>query len=103
MADITDPQAIAFTNHVRSIAEKMRALDAVIDSSIVDWFNGISELIPNDSSPIDDGREAEGVSRLVGSDVVNLITQMLAYQTQLDQSGVAGVIALPCVRPLEVI
>ena len=101
MADITDPQAIKFVNEqVRVLAEKTRQLKVEIDAIEADWFNGINTLISGQENVID-GREAEGVSRLTGSDVVNLMTQLLAIQSILDGSGVEGVIAKPCVRPLR--
>jgi hypothetical protein len=80
----------------------MRALSAEIDAALVTWFAGINTTITNDASPILDDREEDGVSRLVGSDVVNFITQMAAYQTQMNQPGVASVISEPCVSRLEV-
>lgn len=101
MADIVNPEVLRFvTEVVRPYAEKMRALKATIDSAITTWWT-INALCPNDSSPVEDGRESEGVSRLVGSDVVGLITQMLVYKAAMEQSGVPGVISKPCVRPLE--
>lgn len=103
MADITNAQAIRFVNdEIRQIAEQMRAMKARIDAAIVTWYGGLNTLIPNDSSPVADGRESEGVSRLLGSDVNNLVTQMVLYQTQLDGEGVPGVISKPCVRGLDV-
>jgi hypothetical protein len=100
--DITDAEAIRFVNEViRPTAEKMRGLDAEIDAALVTWFAGINAKIANDASPILDGREDEGVSRLLGSDVVNMVTQMSVYQTALNQSGVANVVSKPCVRRLE--
>jgi hypothetical protein len=101
--DITDAEAIRFVDEViRPTAESMRALSAEIDAALVTWFAGINTTITNDASPILDDREEDGVSRLVGSDVVNFITQMAAYQTQMNQPGVASVISEPCVSRLEV-
>ena len=103
MADITDAEAIRFVNEViRPTAEKMRGLKAEIDAATVAWFAGLNSAITNTADLLDDGREAEGVSRLTGADVVNLITQMMAYQTQLNAGGVASVISKPCVRTLQV-
>ena len=100
--DIIDEEAIRFVNEViRPTAEKMRGLDAEIDAALVTWFAGINAKIANDASPILDGREDDGVSRLLGSDVVNMVTQMSVYQTALNQSGVANVVSKPCVRRLE--
>jgi hypothetical protein len=103
MADITNEQVIAFCNNfIRPHAERMRALDVQGDTALVTWFGQIAALCPNDSSPIADGRENEGVSRLTGADVNNFITQVAAYQTALNAGGVADVISKPCVRTLEV-
>ena len=103
MADIVDTEVIRYCNEIiRPHAEKMRALKATCDSALVTWYGQISSDCPNDSSPIADGREAEGVSRLTGADVVNLVTQMAAFKTACEVSGVADVISKPCVRSLEV-
>lgn len=103
MADIVDPRAIKFSNEVvRPLAESMRLLKAQVDSAMVKWFDGMNTLIPNTSDTIVDGRTAEGISVLVGTDITNLVTQILAYQTQLNQTGVPQVISKPCVRSLVV-
>lgn len=100
---ITNPQAIQFTNaSVRPMAEKVRALKSEIDAVMVDWFGGISALIPNDNGELlEDGRAAEGVSRLDGDDIVGFITVIQALQTSLNTAGYADRIAKPCVRPLQ--
>jgi hypothetical protein len=49
-----------------------------------------------------DKREAEGISRLSGEDVVGLIVVVHAIQGLLDTAGYADRIAKPCVRPLKV-
>lgn len=101
--DITDPEAIKYINEViRPLAEKYRNLDAENDAALITWFALISAKVANDASDIVDGREDEGVSRLVGSDVVGFVTQMLAYQTQMDVAGVAEVVSKPTVRTLRV-
>jgi hypothetical protein len=102
MADITNPEAILFSNEViRPLAEKMRGLKAEIDAATVQWFGGLDAVITGGDT-LQDGREDEGVSRLTGSDIVNLITQMITYQTQLDQAGVDNIVQKPCVRTLGV-
>jgi hypothetical protein len=80
----------------------MRDLKQDADTAIVSWFTTISANCPNDPlEVVEDGRETQGISRLTGADITSVITQFLAYQTQLDQSGVAGVISKPCVRLLR--
>ncbi len=100
---ITDARAIRFTNEqVRPMAEKLRAIKAEIDGMMVDWFGGMNALVPNDNAEaLEDGREAEGVSRLDGEDIVGLITVVQAVQTTLDTAGYSDRIAKPCVRPLD--
>lgn len=101
---IDNPQAIRYVNEViRPKAESLRALKAEVDAALVQWFGGVNALVPNDAGEaVDDGRENEGVSRLTGADVNNLVTQLAAYQTQLDQEGVAAVVSKPCVNQLRV-
>ena len=103
MADITDAQAIKFVNEqIRPLAEKVRALKAEIDGCTTDWFAGVNTIVGTSADDsIDDGREDEGISRLTASDVTGVMTQLLAIQTTLNGGGVSGVIARPCVRPLE--
>ena len=103
MADITSPNAIKFVNEqIRPIAETIRALKYQIDAIIVDWFAGQNVTISNTADAIEDGRETEGVSRLVGSDVVNVVSQLVAIQSLLNQAGVVNIIAKPCVRTLAI-
>jgi hypothetical protein len=102
MADITSVEAIRFVNEVvRPSAEKIRNFKAEIDSAIVTWWAGMNTLIPNNSSPLADGRENDGVSRLTGADINSFMAQLLAAKTAWELSGVPQVIAKPCVRPLE--
>jgi hypothetical protein len=100
---ITNPQAIRFSNEqIRPMAEKIRGMKAEIDALMVDWFGGTNALFPNDNAEmVEDGREAEGVSRLDGEDIVGLVTVISDLQTRLNQAGYADRIAKPCVRPLR--
>lgn len=98
---IDNPQAIAFTNNViRPLAAKVRSLHLEIDAAMVSWFNGMNVLIPNGDQIIEDGREAEGISRLSGTDAVNLIVAIQAVQTAL--SDRRAIVDKPCVDPIEV-
>jgi|PlaIllAssembly_1097288.scaffolds.fasta_scaffold883878_2 hypothetical protein len=104
MADITDTQAIKFVNEqIRPLAEAMQALDYRIQACLTQWYASASALFPVDADAIlQDGREAEGVSRLSGNDVVLLVTQLAAYKTAMDGAGVRNVISKPTVRALSV-
>jgi hypothetical protein len=102
MADIVNPQAVRFTNeHIRPLAEEIRALKARVDATLVEWTASIAANVPNDTSPLADGRDAEGVSRLTGADVNGFIALLGAMQTRLNQAGTAQIVAKPCVRALE--
>ena len=98
MADITDPEAIEFSNQrIRPISEDMRALKNRIDSTVTRWFMGMDVTFgtsPNDV--LQDERESD--SDLTSADVTASMTQMIAYQAQLNEPGVAAVIEKPCVR-----
>ena len=100
---ITDPQAIRFVNEVvRPLCEQKRqymanvaAARASYDAMIGTFFYG------HDNEAIVDGRDAEGVSRLTGSDVLAWVAQALyAEKTAYDASGVANTYGKPCVRSL---
>lgn len=96
---ITDPEAIRFANEIaRPLAEKARAFRAEVEGASTQWFAGIDDKFPNDSTPVDDGREAEGVSRLTGADITNLISILVA----MNGAGNTQVISKPCVRSLTV-
>lgn len=101
---ITNAQVIDWVNNVlRPMAEDMRNLDAEIDAALITWFAQISANTPNSGAEtLEDGRDADGVSRLTGADINSFVTQMVAYQTQLNAAGVADVISKPTVRPLQV-
>jgi hypothetical protein len=101
--DIVNPEVIKFINEViRPSAEIMRNYKVMVDAAMVTWYADISPNCPNDSSPVVDNRELDGVSRLTGADVNSFVAQMSAYKFALDQSGVAQVTSKPCVRPLEI-
>ena len=99
--DITNAEALLrLREGLRPKAERMRALKAEIDAELVTWYGGVNSLFPNDSSPVLDGREAEGVSRLTGADVNSFVAQLAAYKALIEQPGVADVISKLCVRTL---
>jgi hypothetical protein len=103
MADITNPQAIAFTNQsIRPLCEKVRALKAEIDDATTAWFGGINTTIGSSANDtLHDGREDEGISRLTGDDITAAMVLFLSIQTTLDGAGAAARIQKPCVRPIE--
>ena len=101
---IDNAEAIKFTNEqIRPLAESVRALKVRIDAASTKWFGGLNTIIGTSAADIiEDGRAAEGVSRITSADVVAVMTQLLALQTALNQGGVAGVIEKPCVRAIGI-
>lgn len=100
---ITDPQAIRFVNEVvRPLCERVRALRADINSARAAYDGGIGDLFFNFGvDAVSDGRESEGVSRLVGNDVLAFVALVLdSMKNTLNDPGNAALIAKPCVRSL---
>lgn len=101
MAQITDAQAIRFVNEViRPMAEAVEALDANVQIAADRYVAEFAPLVSGNvaADTIEDGRAAEGVSRMTLGDVQNFATQMAALRTLFDQVGVRDVIRKPGVR-----
>lgn len=93
-------EAIKFMNEaVRPVAEQLRALAAELDSLDVRWA-AIQAQFPDTTDVMDDGREAEGVSRLSGRDVRDLMYAVGLVKGTL-ASIAAATLEKPCVRPLR--
>ena len=102
MADITDPTVIAFCNNFARLAgDRMIGLDSTIDVNMSLWFATISPLIAGnaDGDIILDGSANDGRTVNTKADLVNLITQTLAYQAQLNGGGVFDVVNKWAVHP----
>jgi hypothetical protein len=96
---ITNPNTIKFINEVvRPLCEKARALNALTGNASDEWFAGINTTVPNTSEEVDDGREAQGVSRLTGQDVNSAMNILIAMKTASN----VQIISKPCVRALDV-
>lgn len=99
MTAITDPEAIRFVNEqIRPLAERLRAEMVLITSIETAWFAGINAEFPNDSSLVDDHRNAEGVSRLTGADINSIMSIAIGMRN----AGNTQIISKPCVRALSV-
>lgn len=102
-AGIDNPEAIRWVNEViRPLAENYRATNIMSEQALAQWYGGMNTLFPNDSTALEDGREAEGVSRLTGADINSFMGQVATLVGQFDGGGVVDVINKPCVRMLEV-
>ncbi|CAN0063983.1 unnamed protein product [Phaeothamnion confervicola] len=93
MAQITDAEAIRFANEVlRPLCEEARALAARCVALSTVWFGGINATFAGATDTLEDGRAAQGVSRLTGADVTNAVAQLLGIDLN------AEIIQKPCVR-----
>ena len=99
---ITNAEAIRFVNErIRPVAEQIRDLQARMTEHVANWNQGVSALVPNDALELlEDGREAEGVSRLTGEDVNAMVTRMQSLLAVLDAANVMDVVHKTTVRPL---
>lgn len=99
---MNDPAAIRFLNErLRPICERARAFKIELESLRTEWDNGISDHFGKADS-VDDGREAEGVSRLSTGDVSDAMAQLLKIALGGAAQWDDAIIAKPCVRALEV-
>lgn len=103
MADITDPQAIKFSNEqLRPMCERIESIKAEIDVMMVEWFGGLNNTIGDSADDnLIDNREAEGVRQLTGEDITGVMSILSSIQTTLDSAGVAERINKPTVRPFR--
>ena len=62
-----------------ALVNDLAASESITPGHLIDSFNsgGVNALFPNTSDPLIDGREEEGVSQLIGSDVNSLIVVLL--------------------------
>ena len=97
---ITDPEAIKFTNdYIRPMCENLRYMAARGSDWATKWAE-LSSKFPNKvEEVVEDGREAEGISRLTGADINAAATVFASLLTIMDVSAQTAV-NKPCVRPL---
>lgn len=101
MAQITDPEAIRFVNEaVRPLCEEARALKIRVNALRTAWYGGLAAVFAGEADTVEDGREAEGVSRLTGADVTNAVGQLIKVATGEASEFNSEVIQKPCVRQL---
>ena len=96
---ITGPEEIKFVNeYIRPMCENIRYMKARGDDFAIKWTQ-LGSSFPNDTSVVEDGRDAEGVSRLTGADINAVATVFNTLLGDIDATAEA-VIAKPCIRPL---
>lgn len=98
---ITDPEAIRFVNEtLRPLCEEARSLRVRLDALRTMWYGGMNNKIGNNAEAIEDGREAEGVSRLTSADVTNAVAQLIKTAEAESAAWNKEVLQKPCVRQL---
>jgi len=97
---ITDPEAIKFTNdYIRPMCENLRYMAARGSDWALKWAE-LSSKFPNKGDQlIEDGREAEGISRLSGEDI-NAVAAVFAQLLTIMDASAQTAVNKPCVRPL---
>lgn len=100
-AQIVEPPAVKFLTDNRSIAEKLRGLNAEIDGIIVTWFGGINAQIPAGSDVIEDDR-SDGRNAVDADEMIAFVNTLLDFQTFMDVAGRDGIVSELTVRPLRV-
>jgi len=97
---ITDPEAIKFTNdYIRPMCENLRYMSARGADWAQKWAELSSKFPNNDSDMVEDGREAEGISRLSGADI-NAVAAVFGSLLTIMDATAQTAIHKPCVRPL---
>ncbi len=97
---ITDPEAVKFVNeYIRPMCETIRYMKARGDDFAVKWSQISAEFPLDPTEIVEDGREAEGISRLSGADINSVAAVFSALLGDIDLTA-SSVIAKPCVRPL---
>lgn len=101
---MNNPEAIRFVNEtVRPLAEKIRALKAELNAARVTWYSGMNANFNKGTELVEDGRDAEGVSRLACDDVINFMSQAIKTAEAEASAWNDQVVSKPCVRAFHVL
>lgn len=106
---ITDPRVIKFVNEqLRPLAERTRAVQAELETTLAYAANEVIPAITTAEAGalLDDGRDAEGVSRLTREDMLLAIGLLNGLATTARDPGNEAALAAMfkcCVRPLRII
>ena len=101
---ITNPGVIVFCNEdIRPLAEKLRALKAIVTSINDEWDSVHSANTPDNSSEyLEDGRESEGVTQVTGEDIHDIMGLSATIETALSTTANETLLSKFSVRSLEV-
>jgi len=100
---ITDPQAIRFCNDVRGLAEVTRAYKAALASFRARYDGGTGSFFyGHGNETIVDNRASEGVTTLIGDDMLNFNAKVLyATYDAMNVAGFDAVLEKFAVNPLR--
>lgn len=104
MAQITDPEAIRFVNAIiRPLSERVRDAKVVVDDAAEEWTGqSMNAFFTNGPDTVEDGREAQGVSRLTAQDVADFVAIVASVRAVLDAPGAMDTVRKLCVRELAI-
>lgn len=99
MPDITNPEAIAFSqDYLRPMAEMLRWFNSSGNEMVAQWNGGTNTLFPNDASPILD---QNGTAHpYTGANANTIIERVVALNAILNQPFFMDGVLPACVRPL---
>ena len=98
---ITDPEAIKFVNeYIRPMSEQIRYMGARGSDFAQKWALLATDFPIDPTEVVEDGRDAEGVSRLTGADINASATVFLTLLGAIGDPSSQSAISKPCVRPL---
>ena len=106
MAAINDPEIIEYSNvQLRPKCEQMMAIEALRQDMKLEYDNEIAGLLAPylSADVVNDGREAEGVSRVTKNDILLVQGIVDTLIGTFDTGGNMAAIQKPTVRPLQVI
>ena len=89
MADITDPEAVKFSNEkIRTLADKLAQTFYQLTRLRDEWVaNGLGAKFPNDTSPVIDGSATDGRHPITGADVNAIASRATEFLTDYEASA----------------
>lgn len=80
---ISVPQAVKFSNErIRVLADEFAQIQTLLSLTLAEWSaKGISGLITNDATVIDDGADGDGRTPITGADIYAIIGLCNTFQT----------------------
>ena len=102
---INDPQVTSWIARLRADMEDLDRLQTLVRETKTRYDSVISQLPAWTAAArgdlIEDGRSAEGVSRLTKADAIDAMAQIYALVAQMNGAGVLDTVRKPTVRPMR--